>query len=1394
MATKLYIRFLASDYGTGHNDARLSGAASAWDNQALSTTIGTGAIDATSSTVLGPTSGIEVGDTTGVGPNVWYSPPLNADITISGSVTWNIWARESDMAANVAINGQLEVIDGATGAITLIDKTARVTELAISATTNAVNNFSETPASGVACKRGDRLRVRIFGDDVGTMGAAFNFSMGYDGTTSSVNGDTWLQLTENLTFVSEPAGTTIYPTDTTATLGGASASLLSSFTGSDEDPLSEGGNWAKLSSASAGALKRISNTVARNATGTGSAYWTPATFGPDVEAYCTLTTVSSARVFARLQDAGGSGTADGYSVAYLHGSTQIIIYRTTNFADTALSTSTIGALTDGAKIGIACHGSTVQAWVQTSGGSWSLLASATDTTYASAGHVGLLIQDTATRVDDFYAGTATETFPVTEREAWTSRGAGVQTDVTNTVAGWTTPLQVTDTAGGTVVDWFTRPLAAFTLGGAVRVNARALESNALANVGIRCEIARVAGDGSSPTVWGATTMPTELGTTEAARSFLVGGDDLAISDGQRLRIRFSIDDQEAAMGASQTVTLFYAGTSGGASGDTYLTFTQTLTEFTAGTSANAITATATGAVNVGADAIVATPAVATTTGVANNPTAVTGISTTAGVAAGTGAAQDADASVAPTAQVAAATGAALNATVSTAVSVTAGVAAATGTSGPAAVGTSPYSTLIQQDQPNGYWRLGEASGNPQDTSGHGNHVTTTGGTPTYSVTGSLAADPNTAITLDGSTEYFSVPQDASLHGNTISIELWFKRAPGGGGTQFLWDNGFGDSELYFSSDTIFFGRAGVATLRQSAGTYTDTDWHHLVAVKDGSTSREIYVDGVAVGTGGTDSTLANANGVSGIGAQQAWNNHWNGSLDEVAVYAYALTAGQVLAHYTAGAPAAATEANAEVATATGAAANVTPAVAGSVAAATATGAAADADMFPSQVFTANAATATGTALDATVTTAAVVSANAITATATGAAAAAAPSIAPDLDAATATGTAITATTHELQPVVANVATASGAAQDTDAKVGATTQLAAATAAASNTTAKVTVNAGTAAGTGAALVADGLPGTRALANVATATAAALVADGLPGEIAAAVTATGTTAALGTDAAVAPTTQPASATGVANGATVSTASTGQVTGQTALATGAALGTTAKVTANLAVAAASGAAANPAVSTSLARTPDVAVSTGAALDTDAKVTVNAVPAAATGMAANATVTTAAAVSATAQVATAQGAAHAATVGAASNVSATPSAATATGAAHDARIVVAVAAAAATGTGNAAAASIAVAVAAYAQTATATGTAYDAGVALGAAAALAQVAVASGTAYNARAQTAIGSGIDTAGGIHGGIVSLPAIRAGLVTVPGVRGGVASEPGPRGGIVTEPRIRGRVA
>jgi len=397
MSTQLFLKIRSDQSADTHrgisNAAKLNGSNSGWIPMALDITRGTAAsfIDSVP-TVAGPTNGVEVTSTGN--PVEWISPPVSADVTISGTITANFWSHESSTSANVAINCVIDIIRAIDNSIVNIVTSTNAAELG---TSSAAVNFTTGMTSGAytaqTLNRGDRLRVRAFGDDAGTMATGFTFEFRFSGPTGGAAGDTYVTFTENITFESAPAGTVIYLTDD--------------------------------------------------------------------------------------------------------------------------------------------------------------------------------VSDVATASVD--------------RVAWTSRGSGVQSDVTNTAAGPVTPIQVTDTAGGTVVDWFTPLLDSTTLSGLVQGNVCALESASTANASMRCEIALVNGDGTNASVWGTWCMaPTgtdngELALTEVARTINVSGDDLVISAGQRLRIRLSIDDMASSfMGASQTVTTFYAGTSGGASGDTYFTFPITL--------------------------------------------------------------------------------------------------------------------------------------------------------------------------------------------------------------------------------------------------------------------------------------------------------------------------------------------------------------------------------------------------------------------------------------------------------------------------------------------------------------------------------------------------------------------------------------------------------------------------------------------------------------------------------------------------------------------------------------------------------------------------------------------------------------------------------------------------
>lgn len=163
---------------------------------AADTTQGTGAQSGNITSVNGPTT---------LCAGCCVSPPLSAGFTLSGTVTFNVWASESSLNANAGVICRLYKRDAATGTLTqVVGDSAKGTELGTSA---AVQNWTATPTSTVF-NRGDQLVWFIgFTDAGGTMVSGFTLGLRYDGATGA-DGDTYVQLNENVTFESAtPAGT-----------------------------------------------------------------------------------------------------------------------------------------------------------------------------------------------------------------------------------------------------------------------------------------------------------------------------------------------------------------------------------------------------------------------------------------------------------------------------------------------------------------------------------------------------------------------------------------------------------------------------------------------------------------------------------------------------------------------------------------------------------------------------------------------------------------------------------------------------------------------------------------------------------------------------------------------------------------------------------------------------------------------------------------------------------------------------------------------------------------------------------------------------------------------------------------------------------------------------------
>ena len=167
----------------------------------------------------------------------------------------------------------------------------------------------------------------------------------------------------------------------------------------------------------------------------------------------------------------------------------------------------------------------------------------------------------------------------TELEMWKTPGVAAVTATINTTTGWTAPLQWTASAGGTAIEWYTRPLAGFTLDGLVRLNLRATESNAAADASLRAELAVTNGDGSGAVVWGAASIVDsstpggasaalygELATTSTPVRGWLSGAATAVTIGQRLRLRVFLDDTSVLpLVTGHTATMDYNGPSGGCS-------------------------------------------------------------------------------------------------------------------------------------------------------------------------------------------------------------------------------------------------------------------------------------------------------------------------------------------------------------------------------------------------------------------------------------------------------------------------------------------------------------------------------------------------------------------------------------------------------------------------------------------------------------------------------------------------------------------------------------------------------------------------------------------------------------------------------------------------------------
>jgi hypothetical protein len=162
-----------------------------------------------------------------------------------------------------------------------------------------------------------------------------------------------------------------------------------------------------------------------------------------------------------------------------------------------------------------------------------------------------------------------------------TRGAASTTAVTNTTASGTN-IQVTKTAAGQALTWFSAQLQAVTISGSVTVNIRGFESSNSANAaaGITIERTNSAGTVQS-TIVANTSVPTTSNeyalSTDGAKNAAFTPTSTPLTAGDRIKVTLFVKNAAAlTMGGGFTVTNSYDGPTSAAAGDTFVTFTETL--------------------------------------------------------------------------------------------------------------------------------------------------------------------------------------------------------------------------------------------------------------------------------------------------------------------------------------------------------------------------------------------------------------------------------------------------------------------------------------------------------------------------------------------------------------------------------------------------------------------------------------------------------------------------------------------------------------------------------------------------------------------------------------------------------------------------------------------------
>jgi len=221
---------------------------------------------------------------------------------------------------------------------------------------------------------------------------------------------------------------------------------------------------------------------------------------------------------------------------------------------------------------------------------------------------------------------------------------------------------------------------------------------------------------------------------------------------------------------------------------------------------------------------------------------------------------------------------------------------------PSVFGTAELAGLV------GWWKLDETSGRDvEDASGNGNFGKMLSGSPKWQSSGGKT---NGALLFDGKGDYVHMANESSFDfTGEVTVAAWIKVNRFDREWQAIVTKGDSAWRLQRHQDTaaIEFACSGLQIPSGSpyGGLYgnkavNDGKWHHVAGVYDGE-KMYIYIDGVVDVSQPASGAIATNDHPVFIGENVEMNNRfWNGLIDDVRVYNYALSEGRITALYNEG--------------------------------------------------------------------------------------------------------------------------------------------------------------------------------------------------------------------------------------------------------------------------------------------------------------------------------------------------------------------------------------------------------------------------------------------------------------------------------------------------------------